>query len=89
MIIFLMFLTDLLYAQEGSTNYNVSVFNRTRHIVSSERHHSMEALQKVKQHFPGMNATIDPINGGVTDIFGEAITVSGNSIESKIQSIWI
>lgn len=75
-------------AQEHTSHYNKSVFSGYHRLQPTQRDRSVTAEQKAKQQFPGMMVTVDKLSGNISDIFGIAIPVSGNTLQDKIQGLF-
>jgi hypothetical protein len=71
------------FAQEGTTNYGKSVFSQFHSIPANTRKDASSLIQKVQQHFPGMDVTIDKLSGNFTDIFGIAMPIPGATNQDK------
>lgn len=68
--------------------FNKSAFSGFHKLKASGRT-DMQMGQKVQQHFPGMSFTVDKLSGMITDLFGAAQPVSGNTLEAKAQNCFI
>ncbi|MBS1783252.1 MAG: T9SS type A sorting domain-containing protein [Bacteroidetes bacterium] len=75
------------FAQQASNNYNRSVFYNSQLIGGGQSRENQQKLGRLQQLMPGMNARFDRINGSLSDVFGVALNVSGNSPEAKAQFI--
>lgn len=65
--------------------YDKSVFSDYRNIQPVNKNAMMATSEKVHSVFPGWNASIDKLNNNFLDIYGDAISVQGNTISEKAQ----
>jgi len=76
------------FAQEQKADdYRKSAFSEFRHIKPLSRKEVNGTLQKVQQHFPGMQVSLDKLTGDFTDIFGPAQIIPANDMAGKIQNV--
>lgn len=65
--------------------YDKSVFSDFRNIQAVDKNAMMATNEKVKAIFPGWNASIDKLSNNFLDIYGDAISVPGNTVADKAQ----
>lgn len=75
-----------VFAQVSYDNYNKSVFLGFSKMNFTNTENARQTQQKVQQDFPGMNVTVDKLNGNFTDVFGTALQIPGSTLNDKVQT---
>ncbi len=79
------FISLCTFAQEpvvGNYNYNKSVFRGYERIPANAENNAT-TLQIAAQHFPSWKVNLDKVNGSFSNLFGNAISVAGNTLSDK------
>ncbi len=67
----------------AQNNYNISVFNGTHLIKQGNIDARAKTIASVKKYFPGWAVMTDKRSGDITDIYGNAMNISGNNVVAK------
>jgi Zn-dependent metalloprotease len=71
------------FAQDHTDSYNYSAFSHFHLIQPTTGRSTNEIQASIQQHFPAWKVSLDKLNGNFRDIYGDALTVPGNSIADK------
>ncbi|WP_276132226.1 T9SS type A sorting domain-containing protein [Polluticoccus soli] len=73
--------------QEHGPSYQKSVFAGHEQVGILNRESHAATREQVRQNFPGWKLTTDKITGGFSDIYGDAMVISGQSPLEKSQTV--
>lgn len=78
-------LPALAQQQYHAGQYNVSAFSNYRFIKPKERTNASLLQTQFRQQFPNWNITVDKLSGQITNAFGDAVSLQGNTLDAKVQ----